>query len=143
MGHVASALSRKRILIVEDDLDECALMEEHFSALFDIAGFADNYDNLLTQLEPGHLPQIILANLSLPRKDGLEIVQELKKNKEYQQIPVILVSASFPDFVVQQAMALGASACIEKPVLFTGYHSFCESIYKLVQPAAGDIMEQQ
>lgn len=135
MGHLSTPLTRKRILIVEDDEDERELMQEHFAEHFDITGFANNYDNLLTKLLPGQLPQIILANLSLPRKNGLEIIQELKKSKAYQKIPVILVSASFPDFIVQQAMALGASACIEKPVVFTGYHSFCESIYELVSAA--------
>jgi CheY-like chemotaxis protein len=136
MTERATPIDRKRILIVEDDEDECALMLEHFGHHFEIEGFADNYDNLLSKLQPGRLPQIILANLSLPRKNGLEIVQELKKDKKYQQIPVILIAASFPEFVIRQAMQLGASACIEKPVVYTGYSSFCNSIYDLVQGAS-------
>jgi CheY-like chemotaxis protein len=132
MAESTLPVHRKRILIVEDDEDECALMQEHFNSHFEIAGFADNYDKLLQQLQPDQLPQIILANVSLPRKNGLEILQELKKNKAFQQIPVILVSASFPDFMIRQAMQLGASACLEKPLVYTGYQAFCESIYQLV-----------
>lgn len=129
------SVSRKRILIAEDDEDECHLMREHFSGHFDIIGFAQNYDALLKLLQPGDPPQMILVNLSLPRQNGLEILQELKKNKLYQEIPVILISVSFPEYVVHKAMELGASACIEKPMVYTDYHQFSAAIYELVQGA--------
>ncbi|BAV07502.1 Response regulator receiver domain-containing protein [Filimonas lacunae] len=123
--------TRKRILIIEDDGDECDLMAQHFSPYFDITGFADNYDKLIGLLQPNHLPQIILTNLNLPRKNGLEILQELKGNKAYQQIPVIIMSVSFPDFLKIQAMQLGASACVDKPELYNHYETFCKNIYQL------------
>lgn len=126
-----NSLSRKKILIIEDDGDECEIMAKYFSPYFDITGFADNYDQLLNYLQPAQMPQIILTNLNLPRKNGLEILQELKNNKSYQQIPVIIMSVSFPDFMKNQAMQMGASACVDKPELFSSYPAFCENIYQL------------
>lgn len=135
MSQSTISASRKRILIAEDDEDECHLMQEHFSGHFDIIGFARNYDALLKLLQPGELPQMILVNLSLPRQNGVEILQELKKNKLYQGIPVILMSVSFPEYIIHKAMDLGASACIEKPMIYTEYHQFSSTIYDLVQGA--------
>lgn len=123
--------SRKKLLIIEDDGDECNLMAEHLSRYFEIAGFADNYDELMHLIQPEQPPQIILTNLNLPRKNGLEILQELKNNKALRQIPVILMSVSFPDFIKNQAMQLGASACVNKPDLYSNYAAFCENIYRL------------
>lgn len=126
-----SVTNKKKLFIIEDDGDECDLMAEHFSLYFDVAGFADNYDELMHRIQPEQPPQIILTNLNLPRKNGLEILQELKNNKALQRIPVILMSISFPDFIRNQAMQLGASACVNKPDLYSNYPAFCEGIYKL------------
>lgn len=123
--------TRKRLLIIEDDSDERQLMAEYFSPYFLITGFADNYDELPGLLQPAELPQIILTNLNLPRKNGLEILQELKNDKVLQQIPVIIMSISFPDFIKHQAMEMGASACVDKPELYDNYASFCQNIYQL------------
>lgn len=124
-------LDKKRILIIEDDTDECDLMAEHFSRYFQISGFVDNYDELMHRIQPEQPPQLILTSLNLPRKNGLEILQELKSNKSLQQIPVIIMSVSFPDFLKTQAMQMGASACINKPELYSNYATFCEDIYNL------------
>lgn len=122
---------KKRILIIEDDTDECDLMAEYFSPFFQITGFADNYDQLLHLIQPEQPPQLILTNLNLPRKNGLEILQELKSNKSLQQIPVIIMSISFPEFIKTQAMQMGASACVDKPEFYNNYATFCEDIYNL------------
>lgn len=122
---------KKRILIIEDDTDECDLMAEHFSRYFRISGFVDNYDELMHLIQPEQPPQLILTSLNLPRKNGLEILQELKSNKNLQQIPVIIMSVSFPDFLKTQAMQMGASACVDKPELYSNYATFCEDIYNL------------
>ncbi|RXK85956.1 response regulator [Filimonas effusa] len=135
MTQLTTSVIRKRILIVEDDADECSLMREHLDGHFEIAGFAPNYDGLLRLLQPGQLPQLILVNLSLPRKNGLEILHELKHNKLYQEIPVILISVSFSEYTINKAMEMGASACIEKPMVFSDYHRFSAAIYDLIQGA--------
>lgn len=129
MGTAVS--NKKQILIIEDDADECDLMAEYFSPFFQITGFADNYDELMHLLRPDQPPQLILTNLNLPRKNGLEILQELKNNKSLQQIPVIIMSVFFPPVLKTQAMQMGASACVDKPELYSSYATFCEDIYNL------------
>jgi len=61
-------------------------------------------------------PDLILLDLNLPRKDGREVLAELKHTDELRQIPVVVLSASPADEDVAGAYANHANAYIKKPV---------------------------
>ncbi len=61
------------------------------------------------------IPDIILLDLSLPGKNGLEILADLKQSKEFKKVPVIMVTGHNDEQKVVQALNTGADDYITKP----------------------------
>ena len=68
-------------------------------------------------------PLIILLDLNLPKKSGLEVLREIKAHKRTQEIPVIVLTASNRDRDIDECRRLGADRYIVKPV---GFQNFSE-----------------
>lgn len=66
-------------------------------------------------------PEIIMLDLNLPKKNGLEILKEIKSNDQLKRIPVIAVTTSEADHDVNRAYELGANAYVLKPVDFDDF----------------------
>jgi CheY-like chemotaxis protein len=94
-------------------------------------------------------PLIILLDLNLPTKSGLEVLQEIKAHKRTQKIPVIVLTASNRARDINECRRLGADRYIVKPV---GFQNFSEVTHHfrfgwaLVKPsrasAGKDIVEE-
>jgi CheY-like chemotaxis protein len=63
-------------------------------------------------------PQIILLDLNLPKKSGIEVLRQIKANETTRDIPVIVLTTSNRDRDVAECRRLGADAYIVKPVGF-------------------------
>jgi chemotaxis family two-component system response regulator Rcp1 len=61
-------------------------------------------------------PDLILLDLNLPRKDGREVLAEIKANPDLRSIPVIILSSSEAEEDVLKAYGLHANGYIVKPV---------------------------
>ena len=59
-------------------------------------------------------PDLILLDLILPRKDGFEILKELKENDETKEIPVIILTNLEGSGDVEKALSLGATTYLVK-----------------------------
>ena len=63
-------------------------------------------------------PGLILLDLNLPRRDGLEVLAELKQDPGLQVIPVVILTTSQADEDILRSYALHANAYVSKPVDF-------------------------
>jgi CheY-like chemotaxis protein len=63
-------------------------------------------------------PDLILLDLNLPRKDGREVLAELKSDPDLRTIPVVVLTTSKDDQDIAQAYQLQANCYIAKPVDF-------------------------
>jgi CheY-like chemotaxis protein len=61
-------------------------------------------------------PDLVLLDLNLPRKDGREVLAEIKADPELRRIPVVVLTTSEAEKDVLAAYALHANAYIVKPV---------------------------
>ena len=61
-------------------------------------------------------PDIILLDLNLPRKDGREVLAEIKADQDLRRIPVIVLTTSSADQDIGQAYGLHANCYLTKPV---------------------------
>jgi CheY-like chemotaxis protein len=68
-------------------------------------------------------PQLILLDLKLPKKSGIEVLQQIKANETTRDIPVIVLTASNRDRDIKACRRLGVERYIVKPV---GFQSFSE-----------------
>lgn len=71
-------------------------------------------------------PQLILLDLNLPKKNGLEVLRELKTNKRTQQIPVVCLTASNRGRDINECRRLRADGYIVKPV---GFQNFSQATH--------------
>ena len=66
-------------------------------------------------------PDLILLDLNLPRRDGREVLAEVKADESLRHIPVIVLTTSQADEDVLRSYQLHANAYVTKPVDFDGF----------------------
>ncbi len=113
-----------RVLLVEDNPGDIRLMKEalargpvptHLSVV-------DNGEDALAYLRrrdpyrDATKPDLILLDLNLPRKDGREVLADIKGHEELRRIPVVVLTTSQSQTDVQRVYDLHANCYIQKPV---------------------------
>jgi chemotaxis family two-component system response regulator Rcp1 len=73
-------------------------------------------------------PDLILLDLNLPRKDGREVLKEIKESPSLRTIPVVILTTSSSDADVLQSYHLHANCYISKPVDLDGFLKVVRSI---------------
>jgi CheY-like chemotaxis protein len=73
-------------------------------------------------------PDLIMLDLNLPRKDGREVLAEIKADKTLQTIPVVILTTSQAEQDVLHAYSLHANCYITKPVDFRQFLGVVEAI---------------
>lgn len=73
-------------------------------------------------------PDVILLDLNLPRKDGREVLQEVKADPALRSIPVVILTTSDAERDIAQAYALHANCYIKKPVDLDQFITVVQSI---------------
>ncbi len=61
-------------------------------------------------------PDLILTDISMPEMDGLEMMQLLRNNQEFSDVPIVVSSASVYEKDVRQSLAAGANEFLPKPI---------------------------
>jgi chemotaxis family two-component system response regulator Rcp1 len=73
-------------------------------------------------------PDVILLDLNLPRKDGREVLEEIKADPSLRSIPVVILTSSEAERDIVQAYALHANCYITKPVDLDQFITVVKSI---------------
>ena len=73
-------------------------------------------------------PDIILLDLNLPRKDGREVLAEIKADRHLRRIPVVVLTTSQSEEDILKAYNLSANCFITKPVDFDQFVKIVQSI---------------
>jgi CheY-like chemotaxis protein len=73
-------------------------------------------------------PDLVLLDLNLPRKDGREVLAEMKADEELRLIPVVILTTSRADTDVMRTYELHANCYIVKPVDLSQFISVVRSI---------------
>ena len=82
-------------------------------------------------------PRLILLDLYLPNKSGLEVLREIKDDSRTQNIPVVILTSSEQDRDIYECRRLGAETYIVKPVSFQNFSqvtTFLSLSWVLVEP---------
>ena len=116
---IKSPNSNFRLLIADDDIDDVQLTKSFFTEKklpIQINEVHDG-DILLEHLraDTKNLPQLILLDLNMPKKGGLEALEEIKMDEIFRRIPVVIFSTSNTPDEIEKAYELGASCFVSKP----------------------------
>ena len=77
------------------------------------------------------LPDVILLDLNLPRKDGREVLAEVRADARLQRIPVIVMTTSRDEEDVLRTQALGVDGYVTKPVDFDQFRRVVQQVDEL------------
>ncbi|NJD61530.1 MAG: response regulator [Deltaproteobacteria bacterium] len=120
------------MLLVEDNPGDVLLVKEVFreSGIPHRMQVAEDGEEAMAILRaPGEtLPQIILLDLNLPRKSGLEVLSEIKQDDRLKKIPVVVVTTSMSRRDILQSYERHANCYITKPVDFDQFMNVLRSI---------------
>jgi Response regulators consisting of a CheY-like receiver domain and a winged-helix DNA-binding domain len=61
-------------------------------------------------------PAVILLDIKMPRKDGLEVLKELRADERWKRVPVVILSSSREESDLARSWDLGVNAYVLKPV---------------------------
>ena len=73
-------------------------------------------------------PDLILLDLNLPKKDGREVLEEIKENPSLKSIPVVILTTSAAEEDILRSYLLHANCYITKPVDLDGFLKVVKSI---------------
>lgn len=77
--------------------------------------------------EPG-LPAVLLLDIKMPRKNGIEVLREIRSDPQLKLLPVVMLTSSREDVDLLNSYTSGVNAYVVKPVNFDG---FIEAIKQL------------
>lgn len=125
------------ILLVEDSPTDAAIL----IAAFESIGYKGNIQiaqtgtEAITALESAstaesnNTPTLILLDLNLPRKNGHEILQEIKNNDLWKSIPTLIFSSSSSPADIAKSYQLHANAHLAKPRELEKYKHVAQQIH--------------
>ncbi|HVL83105.1 MAG TPA: response regulator [Pseudonocardia sp.] len=116
------------VLLVEDDPGDVLMTREAFdeylhNRLDVVTDGAEALAYLRREAPYADVPRpdLILLDLNLPRRDGREVLQEVKDDPELRSIPVIVLTTSQAEEDVLRSYQLHANAYVTKPVDFENF----------------------
>lgn len=104
---------RHRILIVEDNEELLELMQRLFNKKYETYT-AKNGKQALNTIHRTEL-DIVISDVMMPVMDGMELTREIKKSKDFRQLPIILLTAKTQEEDRYMIYETGADAYITKP----------------------------
>jgi CheY-like chemotaxis protein len=123
------------IFIVDDDPDDRQIILDAFlenSPQIDYV-FIENAETLLENLysDDSEYPALILLDLNMPGMLGLQALKEIRGNKKFSQIPIIVLTTSTLNQDRKTSYELGASCFLRKPDSYGELVDLTNSIVKL------------
>lgn len=127
------------ILHVEDDPNDVLLLQRAFKksnsgALIQAVGDGDKAVNYLNGVEEFKdrekypLPSLVLLDLKMPRKSGLEVLSWIRAQDKLKRLVVVVFTSSKHDEDINRAYELGANSYLVKPVGFEQLLDTCKII---------------
>lgn len=104
----------KEILIVEDNEDN-SLLAEKILKFYGFQPVTATHGNAALQYCESHQPDLILMDLSLPDIDGMEVTRILRKKQEFQNTPIIALTAHVMQGIQETTQEAGLNDFLAKP----------------------------
>ena len=107
-------MGKRTVLVIDDDPVILELLRVNFEIEgFDVITATDGEEGL-ARAQAEH-PDVVISDVMMPRRDGLQVLSELKGDPETESLPVILLSAKAQKSEIQHGLDLGADDYITKP----------------------------
>jgi CheY-like chemotaxis protein len=125
---------RAVVLLVEDQPDDVVMIREAFEQSLTpiqlyVVSNGEQAMKFVRRTDADALrPSLILLDLKLPIRDGVEVLAELKGAREFTSIPIVVLTQSRDPNDVERCYSLHANAYIVKPPDFDGYLNMIQQL---------------
>jgi CheY-like chemotaxis protein len=124
------------VLMADDDAEDCMLATEAFAESGANAAFSCVADGVelmdylakRSRSDAKSLPNLILLDLNMPRKDGRKALIEIKSDPALQHIPILILTTSKEEKDISFSMKAGAKSFITKPATFDEWVKIMKSL---------------
>ena len=106
----------KEIWIVDDDEEMGRAISLMLNLLDCTTKHYLNSRTAAQALLAGGAPELMVLDINMPEVSGLDLLEFLRRRKEWKDLPVIMLSSEAADVMVEKAMQLGADGYVMKPV---------------------------
>lgn len=123
----------KTVYLADDDEDDRMLIRQALESISEglniiEVGNGEELLALLDQRRDPRDPALILMDMNMPRKTGLEALAQIKSNPGSRHIPVVMISTSSDQQLILKAYDQGINAFITKPVFLLEYEQLAQAI---------------
>ncbi len=107
----------KKVWIVDDDEEMAKAIQLMLKMLdFETRHFFNARAGAQALME-GNRPDLLILDINMPEVSGLDMLEFVRRRKEWNDLPVIMLSSEAADVQVDKALSLGADAYAFKPVM--------------------------
>jgi len=119
------------VLIADDDLDDQMLLQEVMHDIHPSVKITHASDGmqLMQLLKSGAVPDLLLLDLNMPYKSGLECLADIRADRTLGQLPVVIFSTSKAIRDMELSFATGAQLFLSKPCSFEGLKKMVGDIF--------------
>ncbi len=111
-----SILPGKKVLLVEDDMRSAFALNKFLKSKGLDVVIADNGEKALEILKTNLKPDIILMDVMMPIMDGYETMKKIRQQKEFEDLPILALTAKAMEADRQECIDSGANDYLSKPV---------------------------
>ena len=130
-------MSTADVLLVEDNHGDTVLLREAFAHVgldHRLRRVCDGVEAVEALRAPGAAaPDLVILDLKLPRKDGREVLAEMRADPALSGILVVVLTSSKADRGLIESLGLPADRYMVKPVSFDGYVEIARRIARLLE----------
>jgi DNA-binding NarL/FixJ family response regulator len=108
------------VVLAEDNLEHCFFFKKALKEVSPETNFTEIHDgDSLMELLDRYLPDLLFLDLGMPCKNGIDCIKEIRQQRIYDSMPVVVFSMNSFDHSIQTAYGLGANLYIVKPADFS------------------------
>lgn len=108
---------KPKLLIADDEPDMLRFLRNQLSSQFEVLEAVDGHQAVVKAAQ--FLPEIILSDMMMPEKDGLQVCRELREKASTKNIPIVLLTARADEKTKIDCLLAGASDFLAKPFSLT------------------------
>lgn len=130
-------MAQWKILLAEDDMDDQKIFLDFLTHHPDliVMPIVENGEELLQCLntieDEALLPDLIILDQNMPKRNGLQTLEVLKKAERFSHIPVMVYSTYTDQQLISKASGMGAYKVVAKPFTKDGYLKMMEDFLQV------------
>lgn len=109
-------MTRKKVMVIDDDSVMLLLMKNQLEALYDVETFSSGIEALKELEMTDALPNLILLDISMREMDGYEVLSRLKASDKFKMIPVVFLTGMTDEVSECRGLEMDVVDYLKKPV---------------------------